>query len=105
MISPGCTFKILIKWFLLYWIKIAEKKIGIPELFEGNTYSAPSVYRPRFIANLAYRQNSRLSRFPPLYCQTQLPPSATGFQKHKCRKTNLDSPISIAHNYLLTAVY
>ena len=83
MISPGCTFKILIKWFLLYWIKIAEKKIGIPELFEGNTYSAPSVYRPRFIANLAYRQNSRLSRFPPLYCQTQLPPSATGFQTQK----------------------
>jgi len=43
---------------------------------------------PRFIANLAHRQNSRLSRFPPikntpLYCQTQLPPSATGFQIQK----------------------
>jgi hypothetical protein len=39
----------------------------------------------RFIANLAYRKNSRLSRYPPikntlLYCQIQLPPSATGFQ-------------------------
>ena len=30
-------------------------------------YSAPSVYRPpRFIANLAYRQNSCLSGFHPL---------------------------------------
>ena len=42
----------------------------------------------RFIANLAYRQNSRLSGFPPikntlLYFQTQLPPSATGFQTQK----------------------
>jgi hypothetical protein len=29
-------------------------------------YSAPLVYLPSFIANLAYRQNSRLSRYPPL---------------------------------------
>ena len=40
----------------------------------------------------------------PLYCQTQLPPSATGFQTQS-RKTNLNSPDSITHNYLLTAVY
>ena len=43
---------------------------------------------PHFIANLTYRQNSRLSRFPPikntlLYRQTQLPSSATGFQTQK----------------------
>ena len=40
----------------------------------------PRFIAPRFIANLAYHKNSRLSRFPPLYCQTQLPPPATGFQ-------------------------
>ena len=75
-------------------------------------YSAPSVYRPpppRFITNLTYRQNSRLSRFPPLkiprytaklsYCH---PPQVF---RHKSRKTNLNSPISTAHNYFLTAVY
>jgi hypothetical protein len=42
---------------------------------------------PHFIANLAYRQNSRPSISPikntPLYCQTQLPPSATGFQTQR----------------------
>ena len=43
---------------------------------------------PRFIVNLVYRQNSHLSRFPPikntlLYCQTQLLSSATGFQTQK----------------------
>ena len=51
-------------------------------------YSAPSVYRPPF-----YRQpllSSKFSSVPisavkntPLYCQTQLPPSATGFQTQK----------------------
>ena len=64
---------------------------------------APS---PHFIANLAYRQNSR---FPPLKipCYTaklsyRHPPQVFG---HKSRKTNLNSPVSTAHNYLLTAVY
>jgi hypothetical protein len=67
-------------------------------------YSAPSVYRPPF-----YRQTSHLSRFPPLqipcytatlsYCH---PPQLF---RHKSRKTNLNSPVSTAHNYLLTAVY
>ena len=66
-------------------------------------YSAPSVYRPPF-----YRQprlSPKFSYVPispikntSLYCQTQLPPSATGFQ-------TLNSPVSTAHNYLLTAVY
>jgi len=69
----------------------------------------PRSIAPRFIANLAYRQNSRLSRFPPLkiprytaklsYCH---PPQNF---RHKSRKTNLNSPVSTAHNYLLTAVY
>ena len=64
----------------------------------------------RFIANLTYHQNSRLSRFPTLkiprrytaklsYCH---PPQIF---RHKSRKTNLNSPVSTAHNYLLTAVY
>jgi hypothetical protein len=72
-------------------------------------YSAPSVYRPRFIANLAYRQNSRLSRVPPLKIPRftaklsyRHPPQVF---RHKSRKTNLNSPVSTAHNYLLTAVY
>jgi hypothetical protein len=38
----------------------------------------------------------------PLYCQTQLPPQVF---RHKSRKTNLNSPVSTAHIYLLTAVY
>jgi hypothetical protein len=70
-------------------------------------YSAPSVYCPPF-----YRQprlSPKFSSVPispikntPLYCQTQLPPQVF---RHKSCKTNLNSPVSIAHNYLLTAVY
>jgi hypothetical protein len=51
-------------------------------------YSAPSVYRPPF-----YRQTRLSPKFSsvpispitntPLYCQTQLPPSATAFQTQK----------------------
>ena len=72
-------------------------------------YSAPSVYRTRFIANLAYRQHFRLSRFPPLKIPRYTaklsyrhPPQVF---RHKSRKTNLNSPVSTAHNYPLTAVY
>ena len=64
---------------------------------------------PRFIAILAYCQNSRLSRFPPLKipCYTaklsyRHPPQVF---RCKSRKTNLNSHVSTAHNYLLTAVY
>ena len=67
-------------------------------------YSAPSVYRPLF-----YRQNSRLSRFPPLKIPRYTaklsyrhPPQVF---RRKSRKSNLNSPVSTAHNYLLTAVY
>ena len=73
----------------------------------GETYTV--LHRsiaPRFIANL---QNSRLSRFPPLkiphytaklgYCH-----SPQVF-RHKSRKTNLNSLVCTAHNYLLTANY
>ncbi len=69
----------------------------------------PRSITPRFIANLAYRQNSRLSRFPPLKIPRYTaklsyrhPPQVF---RHKSRKTNLNSPVSTAHNYLLTAVY
>ena len=70
----------------------------------NKTTVLPRSIAPRFIANLAYRQNSRLSRFPPikdtpLYCH--LPQVF----RHKSRKTNLNSSVSTAHNYLLTAVY
>jgi hypothetical protein len=37
-----------------------------------------------------------------LYCQTQL---LSQVFRHKSRKTNFNSPVSTAHNYLLTAVY
>jgi hypothetical protein len=69
----------------------------------------PRSIAPRFIAKLAYRQNSRLSRFPPL----QIPRYTAKLSyrhppqlfRHKSRKTNSNSPVSTAHNYLLTAVY
>ena len=58
------------------------------KICDNNVYTVlPRSIAPRFIANLAYRQNSRLPISPikntPLYCQTQLPPSATGFQTQK----------------------
>ena len=66
----------------------------------------PRSIAPRFIA---YRQNSHLSQFPPLKIPRYTaklsyrhPPQVF---RHKSRKTNLNSPVSIAHNYLLTAVY
>ena len=69
----------------------------------------PRSIAPRFIANLAYHQNSRLSRFPPFKIPRYTaklsyrhPPQLF---RHKSRKVNLNSPISTAHNYLLTAVY
>ena len=85
--------------------------------FIGNTESYRKMYSslfkhtvhprsiaPRFIANLAYCQNSRLSRFPPLKipCYTaklsyRHPPQDF---RHKSRKTNLNSPVSTAHNYI-----
>jgi hypothetical protein len=64
---------------------------------------------PHFIANLAYRQNSHLSRFPPLkipHYTAKLsyrhPPQVF---RHKSCTTNLNCTVSTAHNYLLTAVY
>ena len=66
----------------------------------------PRSIAPRF---LAYRQNSHLSRFPPLKIPRYTaklsyrhPPQVF---RHKSRKTNLNSPVSTAHNYPLTAVY
>ena len=74
-----------------------------------NNTVLPLSIAPRFIANLIYRQDSRLFRFPPLkiprytaklsYCH---PPQVF---RHKSRKTNLNSSVSTAYNYLLTAVY
>ena len=64
---------------------------------------------PRFIASLAYRQNSHLFRFPPLKIPRYTaklsyrhPPQIF---RHKSPKTNLNFPVSTAHNYHLTAVY
>jgi hypothetical protein len=56
---------------------------------------------PRSIANLAYRQNSRLSRFPPLkiprYTAKLSYRHSPQVFRHKSRKTNLNSPVSTAH--------
>jgi hypothetical protein len=69
----------------------------------------PRSIAPRLIANLAYRQNSRLSRFPPLKIPRYTAKLSYRHQpqvfRHKSRITHLNSPDSIAHNYLLTAVY
>ena len=91
-LTTFCDLFVLIKAFVII------------VLFVFMLYSAPSVYRPPL-----YRQNSCLSRFSPSkiprytaklsYCH---PPQVF---RHKSRKTNLNSPISTAHNYLLTAVY
>ena len=67
----------------------SNKLVSIFCLIQGiYNYSAPSVYHPPF-----YRQprlSPKFSSVPispikntPLYCQTQLPPSATGFQTQK----------------------
>jgi hypothetical protein len=69
----------------------------------------PRSIAPRFIAKLAYRQNSRMSWFPPL----QIPRYTAKLSyrhppqlfRHKSHKTNSNFPVSTAHNYLLTAVY
>ena len=61
----------------------------------------PRSIAPRFIAKLAYRQNSRLFRFPPL----QIPRYTAKLSyrhppqlfRHKSRKTNSNSPVSTAH--------
>ena len=81
--------------------KISQKKTEYTVL--------PRSIAPCFIANLAYRQNSRLSRFPPFKIPRYTaklsyrhPPQVF---RHKNRKTNLNSPVSTAHNYPLTAVY
>jgi hypothetical protein len=69
----------------------------------------PRSIAPRFIANLAYRQDSRLSRFPPLkiphYTAKLSYRHPLQVFRHKSHKTNLNSPVSTTHNYLLTAVY
>ena len=46
----------------------------------------PPLKIPRYTAKLSYRHPPQVFR-------------------HKSRKTNLNSPVSTAHNYLLTAVY
>jgi hypothetical protein len=71
----------------------------------------PRSIAPRFSANLTYRQNSRLSRFHPLkiprytakLSYRHSPPPQVF--RHNSRKTNLNSPVSTAHDYRLTAVY
>ena len=81
------------------------RKASILVSFFGQImYSAPSFYRqPRLSPKFSSVPISPIKN-TPLYCQTQLPPSPQVF-RHKSRKTNLNSPVSTAHHYLLTAVY
>jgi hypothetical protein len=85
--------------------------IFLSEIFPSTNSNTvlPQSITPCFIANLAYRQNSRLSLFPPLKIPRYTaklsyrhPPQVF---RHQRRKTNLNSPVSTAHNYLLTTVY
>ena len=83
--------------------------INLQQLMQKVITVLPRSIAPRFIASLIYHQNSRLSRFPPLkipHYTAKLsyrhPPQVF---RHKSCKTNLNSPVSTAHNYLLTAVY
>ena len=94
----------------LYEEKKTKSKKFVPTFGQmGYNTVLPRSIAPRFIAKLAYRQNSRPSRFPPL----QIPGYTAKLSyrhppqlfRHKSRKTNSNSPVSTAHNYLLTAVY
>jgi hypothetical protein len=92
------------KWTSSPWNEHLNLLVRIKLLKFISKYSAPSVYRqprlsPKFSSVLISPIKNTL-----LHCQTQLPPSATGFQTQS-RKTNLNSPVNTNHNYLLTAVY
>ena len=72
-------------------------------------YNAPSVYRPPF-----YRQPRLSPKFTSVSISPIKNPCYTAklsyrhlpqVFRHKSRKTNLNSPVSTTHNYLLTAVY
>ena len=78
-------------------------------------YSVPSVYRPNPLPpSPLYRQPRLLPKFSSVPISPikntrytaklsyRHPPQLF---RHKSRKTNLNSPVSTAHNYLLTAVY
>ena len=110
LFNPTFNYILVIRWKC----KAKEKIPVFPRTFLnkiGYIYIQCSLglSPPRFIANLAYRQNSRLSRFPPLKIPRYTaklsyrhPPQVF---RHKSRKTNINSPVSTANNYLLTAVY
>ena len=67
-----------------FYYKIFRTKNGMMNLAN---YSAPSVYRPPF-----YRQNSRLSRFPPL----QIPRYTANLSyRHSFSDTKVVKPIQI----------
>ena len=78
---------ILIKYLIKLFVVASPNLVFLTSIVKMH-YSAPSVYRPPF-----YRQTRLSPKFSsvpispitntPLYCQTQLPPSATGFQTQK----------------------
>ena len=70
---------------------LTKSKLPTLKIRRIRTTVLPQSIVPCFIANLAYLQNSRLCRFPPLKT-----PRYTA--RHKSRKTNLNSPVSTAHN-------
>jgi hypothetical protein len=111
-------------WTIIVEISVDSKTMSHHKLIEPllvkswlqvlNSPTFDNVYTvlPRSIAPPFYLQprlSPKFSSVPispikntPLYCQTQIPPQVF---RHKSRKTNLNSPVSTAHNYLLTAVY
>jgi hypothetical protein len=94
----------------IYWKEILNPLLYIVHLsFIHVCTVLPRSIAPRFIAKLAYRQNSRLSRFPPikntpLYCQARLPPSATGFQ-HWQKSANCTGHFRCEYNYSNLFIY
>jgi hypothetical protein len=94
----------LVKIYIGYWQTCQYSRIYL------YSYTVlPRSIAPRFIAKLVYCQNSRLSRFPPLQIPRYTAKLSCRHQpqlfRHKSRETNSNSPVSTAHNYLLTAVY
>ena len=105
IVSSKCN--LFSPWY--FWSFCTGNSYILNQFFIVSVWYVQWSIAPRFIANLAYPQNSRLSRFPPLNIPRYTaklsyrhPPQVF---RHKSRKTNLNSPISTAHNYLLTAVY
>jgi hypothetical protein len=98
-------------WNMTPWPSGYSDKVElwIRDLMVKAIYSAPSVYRPPFYRHT--RLSPKFSSVPispitiPRYTAKLSYRHPRQLFRHKSRKTNSNSPVSTAHNYLLTAVY